>query len=182
MGARVYDPYTGTFLQPDPIPGADANNYGYTDGDPANETDLAGKEVTCAQWGMMDGKAAEQRCVRLNTANLEKVGVNVSLPSIGRALTSGTVGKAVLAMGVVAGCLAPVSDAVCVAGLVGAGVAQGAADGPNTQFGHALGNTGAAFGAAEGCLDVDDVRMAIGCGAALYTAGGALRATVSAQH
>jgi prevent-host-death family protein len=25
MGARVYDPYTGTFLQTDPIPGADAN-------------------------------------------------------------------------------------------------------------------------------------------------------------
>jgi RHS repeat-associated protein len=43
MGARVYDPYTGTFLQPDPIPGADANNYGYTDGDPVNETDLTGE-------------------------------------------------------------------------------------------------------------------------------------------
>jgi hypothetical protein len=42
MGARVYDPYTGTFLQTDPIPGADANAYGYTDGDPVNETDLSG--------------------------------------------------------------------------------------------------------------------------------------------
>jgi hypothetical protein len=43
MGARVYDPYTGTFTQPDPIPGAGANAYGYTDGDPVNETDLNGK-------------------------------------------------------------------------------------------------------------------------------------------
>jgi RHS repeat-associated protein len=42
MGARVYDPYTGTFLQTDPIPGADANAYGYANGDPANQTDLDG--------------------------------------------------------------------------------------------------------------------------------------------
>jgi RHS repeat-associated protein len=42
MGARVYDPYTGTFLQTDPIPGADPNAYGYTAGDPVNETDLSG--------------------------------------------------------------------------------------------------------------------------------------------
>jgi hypothetical protein len=43
MGARVYDPDTGTFLQTDPIPGADANAYGYANGDPVNETDLTGK-------------------------------------------------------------------------------------------------------------------------------------------
>jgi hypothetical protein len=41
--AGVSDPYTGTFLQTDPIPGADANAYGYTDGDPVNETDLTGQ-------------------------------------------------------------------------------------------------------------------------------------------
>ena len=45
MGARVYDPYTGTFLQTDPIPGADANAYGYTDGDPVNEVDLTGQDA-----------------------------------------------------------------------------------------------------------------------------------------
>jgi RHS repeat-associated protein len=33
MGARVYDPYTGTFTQPDPIQGGGANAYGYTDGE-----------------------------------------------------------------------------------------------------------------------------------------------------
>jgi len=43
MGARVYDPYTGTFTQPDPIQGADASNYGYANGDPVNETDLTGQ-------------------------------------------------------------------------------------------------------------------------------------------
>ncbi len=43
MGARVYDPYTGTFTQPDPILGGGATPYGYTNGDPVNETDLTGK-------------------------------------------------------------------------------------------------------------------------------------------
>jgi uncharacterized protein RhaS with RHS repeats len=42
MGARVYDPDTGTFMQPDPVKGGGANAYGYTDGDPVNETDLSG--------------------------------------------------------------------------------------------------------------------------------------------
>ena len=42
MGARVYDPYTGTFTQPDPIFHGSANAYGYTDGDPVSEVDLAG--------------------------------------------------------------------------------------------------------------------------------------------
>jgi RHS repeat-associated protein len=42
MGARVYDPYTGTFTQTDPIQGGGATAYGYTNGDPVNETDLSG--------------------------------------------------------------------------------------------------------------------------------------------
>jgi RHS repeat-associated protein len=53
MGARVYDPYTGTFTQPDPIQGGGANAYGYTDGDPVNEVDLSG-DATCGwaePWG-----------------------------------------------------------------------------------------------------------------------------------
>jgi hypothetical protein len=45
MVARVYDPYTGTFTQPDPIIGGGATPYGYTDGDPVNELDLAGLAV-----------------------------------------------------------------------------------------------------------------------------------------
>jgi hypothetical protein len=53
MGARVYNPYTGTFTQPDPIQGGGANAYGYTDGDPVNETDLTG-DAACGwaePWG-----------------------------------------------------------------------------------------------------------------------------------
>jgi uncharacterized protein RhaS with RHS repeats len=46
MGARVYDPYTGMFLQTDPIQGGGANAYGYADGDPVNKTDLTGDSDT----------------------------------------------------------------------------------------------------------------------------------------
>lgn len=56
MGARVYDPYTGTFLQTDPIPGADANAYGYTDGDPINEVDLTGQDAAAV--GAAEGAGA----------------------------------------------------------------------------------------------------------------------------
>jgi RHS repeat-associated protein len=42
MGARAYIPQLGRFLQTDPIPGGSANSYAYTNGNPANETDLTG--------------------------------------------------------------------------------------------------------------------------------------------
>ncbi|MFD8964039.1 RHS repeat-associated core domain-containing protein [Streptomyces sp. NPDC059568] len=42
MGARAYDPATGTFLQDDPVTGGGDNAYGYCSGDPVNCTDTAG--------------------------------------------------------------------------------------------------------------------------------------------
>jgi len=45
MGDRVYDPYTGTFLQTDPEPGADLTAYGYANGDPVNDDDLDGNKA-----------------------------------------------------------------------------------------------------------------------------------------
>jgi len=67
MGARVYDPYTGTFTQPDPIQGGGANAYGYTNADPVNETDLGGKsagspEPLCGAG--MSGSVAWRECHR----------------------------------------------------------------------------------------------------------------------
>jgi hypothetical protein len=55
MGARVYNPYTGAFTQPDPIQGGGATPYGYTDGDPVNEEDLAGTDVTEGEMCAKDG-------------------------------------------------------------------------------------------------------------------------------
>ncbi|MFZ4519512.1 MAG: RHS repeat-associated core domain-containing protein [Microthrixaceae bacterium] len=44
-GARTYLPTLGRFLQPDPIPGATGNPYGYTDGDPINSSDTSGMDI-----------------------------------------------------------------------------------------------------------------------------------------
>ncbi|MFB7469574.1 ricin-type beta-trefoil lectin domain protein [Kitasatospora sp. NPDC056184] len=46
MGARLYSPALGRFLQIDPIPGGNASPYDYCTGDPVNCTDLDGN------WGM----------------------------------------------------------------------------------------------------------------------------------
>ncbi|MFD7018637.1 PA14 domain-containing protein [Streptomyces sp. NPDC059928] len=42
MGARVYLPVLGRFLQVDPVAGGSANNYDYVNADPVNGLDLAG--------------------------------------------------------------------------------------------------------------------------------------------
>jgi len=44
MGARVYSPAIGRFLQVDPVRGGSANNYDYANGDPINNKDLTGTE------------------------------------------------------------------------------------------------------------------------------------------
>lgn len=46
MGARLYSPPLGRFLQIDPMPGGNASPYDYCTGDPVNCTDLDGN------WGM----------------------------------------------------------------------------------------------------------------------------------
>src|SRR4051812_16297331 len=45
MGARLYDPTTGRFLQPDPVPSGSANDYDYANQDPINNRDLDGRMV-----------------------------------------------------------------------------------------------------------------------------------------
>jgi RHS repeat-associated protein len=42
MGARLYQPETGRFLQPDPVNGGSATADDYCNADPVNCTDLAG--------------------------------------------------------------------------------------------------------------------------------------------
>jgi hypothetical protein len=61
MGARVYDPYTGTFLQTDPIQGGGATPYGYTDGDPVNERDLTGRDTAEDEAGDFPAETGDMR-------------------------------------------------------------------------------------------------------------------------
>jgi RHS repeat-associated protein len=45
MGARLYNPSTGRFLQTDPVLGGSADNYDYAAGDPVGRSDLAGEDL-----------------------------------------------------------------------------------------------------------------------------------------
>jgi hypothetical protein len=47
MGARLYAPGIGRFLQVDPVPGGSANAYEYGAGDPINNVDLDGRLLWC---------------------------------------------------------------------------------------------------------------------------------------
>lgn len=59
MGARLYDPNLGRFLQVDPVEGGSANDYDYAMADPCNNLDLDGREW----WRMVPGV----RCVKAGT-------------------------------------------------------------------------------------------------------------------
>jgi RHS repeat-associated protein len=55
MGVRLYNPVTGRFLQPDPVPGGSCNAYDYGCADPINKKDLDGR---LADWFVEGALAA----------------------------------------------------------------------------------------------------------------------------
>jgi RHS repeat-associated protein len=103
MGARTYDPYTGTFTQPDPIQGGGATTYGYTNGDSVNETDL-------------NGQGGVEECVK-GPGYHPPATCNKGVPNLGDAwhFVSSTVPDAV-AHGVTTVVTHPVGDMLVVGG------------------------------------------------------------------
>jgi RHS repeat-associated protein len=74
MGQRLYNPTTGRFLQPDPVPGGSANAYDYTNQDPLDSTDLTGTADSpgnCEQHPVLPANGvftfAMDACTALNT-------------------------------------------------------------------------------------------------------------------
>jgi uncharacterized protein RhaS with RHS repeats len=74
MGARSYAPQIGRFLQPDPVSGGSANAYGYTNGDPLDESDITGEYV---ENDYLEGIFAEQ--------NLEAIELEAAREAAARA-------------------------------------------------------------------------------------------------
>ncbi|OEJ22255.1 sugar-binding protein [Streptomyces subrutilus] len=60
MGARVYNPASGRFLQVDPVPGGSRNAYEYVGADPANAFDLDGRWSWSRTWYRSWGKLVAQ--------------------------------------------------------------------------------------------------------------------------
>lgn len=58
MGARVYVPQLGRFLQTDPVFGGSANAYDYANQDPVNQFDLDGRCPWCVVGAVMAARAA----------------------------------------------------------------------------------------------------------------------------
>jgi hypothetical protein len=73
MGARVYIPGIGRFLQVDPVEGGVDNNYVYPT-DPVNEFDLTGEFAFLAPAAVILGRIAVQAAVRYGPTALRYSG------------------------------------------------------------------------------------------------------------
>lgn len=82
MGARLYVPALGRFLQTDPIPGGSANAYDYCNGDPVNSEDLAGTHPPKVHWIKLRLSRAHPRAQFVNLNGIFDVQYNYATRSL----------------------------------------------------------------------------------------------------
>ena len=135
MGARVYLPVLGSFLQIDPVEGGTDNNYGYAN-DPVNEFDLDGNFSWGSVWN------ASKNFVKNNWKTIA-VGVAIgaicgATAGIGCAVVAGAAAGAAIGGASYAvearGKITPSGMLKSVAGGAVSGAARGARGGLGSQF------------------------------------------------
>jgi RHS repeat-associated protein len=85
LGARLYSPTVGRFMQPDPVSGGCANAYSYTYGDPINTSDLTGEKTNCSKLAQMINSVRNELVGRYNAIKADKF----RLPYFGRMSVQG---------------------------------------------------------------------------------------------
>ena len=96
MGARVYEPSLGRFLQVDPIYGASATPYDYANADPVNSVDLSGlKPIGCVKGSCVliqqyeaFAEVASHNCQKQQVANAPVGTYEYVCPKAGHVCTS----------------------------------------------------------------------------------------------
>lgn len=89
MGARVYVPALGRFLQIDPVEGGSDNDYDYVGADPINRTDLDGEVCFSCAFKKIKKAIVGNRVTKWTRRNLSPTGLRNATSTVMRATVGG---------------------------------------------------------------------------------------------